>query len=134
MEIWLLIGIVFLIIEFLSFGLISIWFAFGAFVTMLFTNLSIQYQFYIFVIVSGLSFLLIRKAALKFIKKKENVLDRITGQTVKIEKIELRGEDRIYNVRLDGKHWEAKSDFIFEKNDIARVEKIVGNKLWLNKE
>ena len=35
---WFIVGIVFLIIEGLSFGLISIWFALGAFVTMFFIS------------------------------------------------------------------------------------------------
>lgn len=134
MGVWFGIGIFFLAVEFFTFGLISIWFAFGAFVAMLFTNLDITYQFYIFIVVSGLSLLLIRKTALKYTQRKSKVLDRVTGQIVKIEKVELRGEQRIYIVRLDGKYWEAKSEFTFEKDDVAKVEKIEGNKLCLIKE
>ena len=60
---WFLLGIVFLGIEAISFGLISIWFAIGAFVAMFFTHLPIDYQFFIFIGVSGISLLLIRKTA-----------------------------------------------------------------------
>ena len=49
---WFVIGIIFLIIEGVSFGLVSIWFALGAFVTMFFYKLEIINQFYIFVVVS----------------------------------------------------------------------------------
>lgn len=133
MGIWFGIGIFFLVIEMLNFGLISIWFAIGAFTAMFFTKLEIQYQFYIFIIVSGISLIFIRKYAVKHLHKRSKVLDRITNQIVKIEKVELRGETKIYHVRLDGKYWEAKSQFNFEENELAKVEKIEGNKLCLIK-
>ena len=104
---WFLLGIVFLGIEAISFGLISIWFAIGAFVAMFFTHLPIDYQFFIFIGVSGISLLLIRKTALVFLKGRGEELDRITKSKIKVENIEQRGNVEIYLVRLDGKIWEA---------------------------
>ena len=131
MEIWFGIGVLFLGIELLNFGLVSIWFACGAFVTMFFTRFPLSYQLYIFVLVSGLSLAFIRRFAVKHMKGKSHELDRITSQCVKIEKIQLRGEIPIYTVRLDGKYWEAICDEKLEVGDIAEVEKIEGNKLIL---
>ena len=130
---WFLLGIVFLGIEAISFGLISIWFAIGAFVAMFFTHLPIDYQFFIFIGVSGISLLLIRKTALVFLKGRGEELDRITKSKIKVENIEQRGNVEIYLVRLDGKIWEAICDGKLIIGEIAQVEKIQGNKLILNK-
>lgn len=130
---WFIIGIIFLVIELLEFGLISIWFAIGAFVTMFFYNFDLKIQILIFVVVSGLSLLLIRNIAVKYMKGNSRELDRITGQRVKIQKIIPRGEEIIYVVRLDGKYWECRSSDIFEIGDMAEVLKISGNKLILKR-
>lgn len=130
---WFFIGLAFVVIEGLSFGLISIWFAIGAFVAMFFTHLPIDYQFYIFIAVSGISLLLIRKTALHHLKGKSKELDRITKSEVKIDSIEQRGSIEVYTVKLDGKIWEAICDKKLEIDEIAQVEKIQGNKLVLNK-
>ena len=130
---WFLLGIVFLGIEAISFGLICIWFAIGAFVAMFFTHLPIDYQFFIFIGVSGISLLLIRKTALVFLKGRGEELDRITKSKIKVENIEQRGNVEIYLVRLDGKIWEAICDEKLIIGEIAQVEKIQGNKLILNK-
>lgn len=130
---WFLVGIVFLIIEGVSFGLVSIWFALGAFVTMFFNKLEIINQFYIFVTVSGLSLIFIRKLAMKFLKKNGKELDRISGKEVKIEKKSTRGNMKIYTVSLDGKYWDCISVDDLETGDVATVIKIEGNKLILEK-
>ena len=130
---WFFIGLAFVVIEGISFGLISIWFAIGAFVAMFFTHLPIDYQFYIFIVVSGLSLLLVRKTALIHLKGKGKELDRITKAKIKIEKIEIRGNIDIYLVKLDGKIWESICEERLELGEIAEVEKIQGNKLVLKK-
>ncbi|MGL4998870.1 MAG: NfeD family protein [Cetobacterium sp.] len=130
---WFIIGLLFLGVELLTFGLISIWFAFGAFLTMPFYSFSLQYQFYIFVFISLISLILIRKIALKYFKTNSKELNRITKKEVTIDYIELKGTQRIYTVYLDSKTWQAISSEIFEIGDHAIVEKIIGNKLVLIK-
>ena len=130
---WFFIGLAFVVIEGLSFGLVSIWFAIGAFVAMFFTDLSVDYQFYIFIVVSGLSLVFIRKSALVFLKGRGKELDRITKSKVKIESIEERGSKEIYLAKLDGKIWEAICEEKLTLNEVAQVEKIQGNKLILSK-
>ncbi|MGL5089233.1 MAG: NfeD family protein [Fusobacteriaceae bacterium] len=130
---WFIIGLLFLGVELLTFGLISIWFAFGAFLTMPFYNFSLQHQFYIFVFISLISLILVRKIALKYFKINSKELNRITKKEVTIDYIELKGTQRIYTVYLDSKIWQAISSEIFEIGDRAIVEKIIGNKLVLIK-
>ncbi len=133
MLLWFIIGVVFLVIEILTFGLISIWFALGAFLTMIFYEASLENQFYIFVGASLLFLVLIRKLALKHFKGNSKELNRIKGKVVKIEKIEVRGSNNFYTVYLDGKIWEGISKSNFSVGDEAIVEKIMGNKLVLSK-
>ncbi|MDX8337461.1 NfeD family protein [Candidatus Cetobacterium colombiensis] len=133
MLLWFIIGVVFLVIEIFTFGLISIWFALGAFLTMIFYEASLENQFYIFVGASLLFLFLIRKLALKHFKGNSKELNRIKGKVVKIEKIEVRGSNNFYTVYLDGKIWEGISKFNFSVGDEAIVEKIMGNKLVLAK-
>lgn len=133
MWLWFSIGLIFLVIEGISFGLISIWFAIGAFVAMFFTDLTMKYQFFIFIVVSAISLLLIRKMALILLKGRAKELDRITKSKVKVENIEQRGNLEIYLVKLDGKIWEAICNEKLVVDEIAQVEKIQGNKLILNK-
>lgn len=133
MLLWFIVGIVFSVIEILTFGLISIWFALGAFLTMLFYEFSLENQFYIFVAASLLFLILIRKLALKHFKGNSKDLNIIKGKIVKIEAIEIRGSNNFYTVYLDGKIWEGISKWNFSIGDEAIVEKIVGNKLVLTK-
>lgn len=133
MLLWFIVGMVFLAIEILTFGLISIWFALGAFLTILFYKFSLENQFYIFVGASLLFLILIRKLALKYFKGNSKDLNRIKGMVVKIEKVESRGGNNFYTIYLDGKIWEGISEFDFNVGDEVIVEKITGNKLVLTK-
>ncbi|STO31544.1 Uncharacterised protein [Fusobacterium necrogenes] len=130
---WFFIGVVFLIIEGISFGLLSIWFAIGAFVTMFFTYLPIDYQFFIFIVISGISLLLIRKTTIVYLKSKRKEVDRIRKANVKVDNILIRGNERIYIVKLDGKIWESICKNKLEIDEIAQVKEIKGNKLLLIK-
>ncbi|MGL4357168.1 MULTISPECIES: NfeD family protein [unclassified Cetobacterium] len=133
MLIWFIAGLVLLGVELLTFGLISIWFALGAFLTMPFYNLALEHQFYIFVGTSLLSLILVRKIALKYFKTNSKELNRITEKEVTIEDITLKGNQTFYTVYLDGKIWEAISSDDFKIGENAIVQKIVGNKLFLIK-
>ncbi len=133
MSIWFYVGIIFLAIELLTFGVVSIWFALGAFLTIFFKNLSLEYQFYIFVVCSLISLVLFRQISLKYLKGNSKELNRIDEKIVKIENIDIRGNFIIYTVYLDGKLWEAISDERFNLGDKAKVKSITGNKLVLIK-
>lgn len=131
--VWLIGAIVFAVVEFIVPGLISIWFAISAVATMFFSMLveSILYQGYFFIIVSIVLLLLTRSYCKKIRSQKNDKVDRITGTIVEIKDIDEKGNYIIY---LDGKHWLGKSETLLNIGDKAKILKIEGIKLVLEKE
>lgn len=131
--IWLIGAIVFAVVEFIVPGLISIWFAISAVATMFFSIAieSILYQGYFFVIVSIVLLFLTRSYCKKIRSQKNDKVDRITGTVVEIKDIDEKGNYVIY---LDGKHWLGKSETPLNIGDKAKILKIEGIKLVLEKE
>ena len=131
--IWLIGAIVFAVVEFIVPGLISIWFAISAFITIFFSIIveKVLYQGYFFVVVSVLLLLITRKYCKKIRSQKNDKVDRITGTVVEIKDIDEKGNYIIY---LDGKHWLGKSEAPLNVGDKAKILKIEGIKLVLEKE
>ena len=131
--IWLIGAIVFAVVEFIVPGLISIWFAISAVITIFFSMIveKVLYQGYFFVVVSVLLLLITRKYCKKIRSQKNDKVDRITGTVVEIKEIDERGNYIIY---LDGKHWLGKSETLLNVGDKAKILKIEGIKLVLEKE
>lgn len=131
--VWLIGAIVFAVVEFIVPGLISIWFAISAVATMFFSMLveSILYRGYFFIIVSIVLLLLTRSYCKKIRSQKNDKVDRITGTIVEIKDIDEKGNYIIY---LDGKHWLGKSETLLNIGDKAKILKIEGIKLVLEKE
>ena len=131
--IWLIGAIVFAVVEFIVPGLISIWFAISAVATMFFSIAieSILYQGYFFVIVSIVLLFLTRSYCKKIRSQKNDKVDRITGTVVEIKDIDEKGNYVIY---LDGKHWLGKFEAPLNIGDKAKILKIEGIKLVLEKE
>lgn len=131
--IWLVGAIIFAVIEFIVPGLISIWFAISAVITIFFSMIveKVLYQGYFFVVVSVLLLLITRKYCKKIRSQKNDKVDRITGTVVEIKEIDERGNYIIY---LDGKHWLGKSETLLNVGDKAKILKIEGIKLVLEKE
>lgn len=127
---WFIIGLLFLGIETISFGLISIWFSIGAFVAMCFTDLAFLEQFYIFVGVSFISLLLIRRFAMKWIHKGYKEVDRVLGSKVTIKEIKENGN---YTVYLEGKYWDCICEEKLTVGEVALANNFSGNKLVLKK-
>lgn len=131
--VWLVGAIIFAVIEFIVPGLISIWFAISAVITIFFSMIveKILYQGYFFVVVSVLLLLITRNYCKKIRSQKNDKVDRITGTVVEIKEIDERGNYIIY---LDGKHWLGKSETLLNVGDKAKILKIEGIKLVLEKE
>ncbi|WP_294707123.1 NfeD family protein [uncultured Fusobacterium sp.] len=131
--VWLVGAIIFAVIEFIVPGLISIWFAISAVITIFFSMIveKVLYQGYFFVVVSVLLLLITRKYCKKIRSQKNDKVDRITGTVVEIKEIDERGNYIIY---LDGKHWLGKSETLLNVGDKAKILKIEGIKLVLEKE
>ncbi|ADO83478.1 NfeD family protein [Ilyobacter polytropus] len=134
MYIWLILTVIFLILEGYTTALISIWFALAAGILTLTSGYipDIMKQFYFFVALSFVFIIVTRPLSKKLLsKRKEKIESRIIGQTVEIKKVISSGE---YETYLDGKHWKAKCDRELHIGDKARVLRIQGIKLILEKE
>ena len=78
------------------------------------------------------SFAIFNKKYCKKIRSQKNdKVDRITGTVVEIKDIDEKGNYVIY---LDGKHWLGKSEAPLNIGDKAKILKIEGIKLVLEKE
>ncbi len=137
--IWAAVAIVMLIVEFATVGLVSVWFALGAFaafVTAMITD-SVWVQLLVFVIVSALSLGLTRPFLKKYLKPKKTATnaDILIGKTCRIVK-QVGPEDAVGRVVLGDVFWMAVSkdpaDCFAEKEE-AVIDSIQGNKLYLVK-
>ena len=136
--IWLVIAIIFLVLEAITVGLTCIWFAAGALAAFLVSGL-IHAPFWEAVIgiaVSILLLFLMRLIAEKYIpstKIEKTNFDRIIGMegivTEEINHIKGTGA-----VMVDGKVWTAvsKENTVFKKYDTVRVDEIRGVKVYVS--
>ncbi|MGL5123173.1 MAG: NfeD family protein [Fusobacteriaceae bacterium] len=129
---WGALTVIFLIIEAIIPGLISIWFALGALSALLYSIFysSIIWQMILFIVVSIGSMIALRKFSVNKLNKKQENIDRIRGKIVKVKKIE---DSLNYGVYLDGKSWTIKSEEEIRVNDMVEVIEIEGNKLVVKK-
>lgn len=132
MLIWLVAAVLFFIVEAAVPGLVSVWFGMSAVVTMLVSPLvkNLLYEFYIFIVLSGIIFLLTRKTAKSWKAKRKDKIDRIRGTVVEIKSINDKG---LYEIYLDGKNWTGKSSDSLEVGEKVQVVDIEGIRLVLKK-
>ncbi len=138
--IWLAVIVICLIIEAVTLGLTTIWFAGGAliaFIASLF-RVPIAIQFFLFFIVSLALLFLTRPIAIKYFNKdriKTNVDTLIGKQAVVISEINnLKGEGTVI---LEGKEWMARSNAkheILEDGMVVKILRIEGVKLIVEKD
>jgi len=127
---WLLIAVTFAVIEAMTLGIVSIWFAIGALVAMLVAFLvdSFIIQLLVFLAVSLILVATTRKVAmdkLKIGRTKTNIDELIGKEAVVIKDIQpyMAGE-----VKLDGKIWRAVSESkrVYQVDEIVVVLRIEG--------
>ena len=127
---WFWISIAFAVIEALTLGIVSIWFAIGALVAMLFAFVidSFIVQLLIFLGVSLVLVATTRKVAVEKLKigqVKTNVDELIGKEAVVVKEIRpyTTGE-----VKLDGKVWRAMSESkqVYKVDEIVTVLRIEG--------
>lgn len=110
--IWAALIIVFLIVEGVTAGLASIWFAAGAVVALILSllNVPLGWQITAFIVVSIATLVLTRPLARKYVNRKVQATnaDRVIGQTgIVLEEINnIAGKGA---VRMNGKIWTARS-------------------------
>lgn len=135
--IWLGITVISLVVEFITFDLVSVWISLGAFVAMILAACKVGYEIQIIVaIVISIGCLLgLRKVALKWLtksKEKTNI-DLIIGKKVKL--LSKITEDQMGTVKINGITYSAKSsnDEQINEGEYVIIEKIEGNKLIVKK-
>lgn len=111
--VWLVLTVIFLVAEGLTFGLTTLWFALGSGFALLaaFIGLSAPVQILLFIVVSAASLLMLRpivNGVLKVGRERTNA-DRVIGKTARVtETIENMQEHG--QVRVDGQVWSARAD------------------------
>ena len=134
---WLILTIIFSVIEFMGPALVSVWFAFAAaitiFVSLAFDNLKVEITS--FTIISILAILFIRPFAKKILsKKKDNFDAEVIDTSIVIKKvIDTNKEEKVYDVSYKGSIWTALSNEIFEVGDIPVISSFKGNKIIIKK-
>ena len=140
--IWLLILVSLLIIEFLTLGLTSIWFAGGALAAIIATELgaNIVVQIIVFLAVSVVILFLFRPKAVSYFNSKieRTNADSLIGKEAKIIET-VNNKENTGKAIINGQEWtaRAKNDKdVFEVDSWAKIEAISGVKLILtnNKE
>lgn len=133
---WLILTVVFIIAEAVTFQLVSIWFAIGS-IAALITQLAggdLLLQTIIFVAVTVICLAATRPLVRKIRAKAVSTnVDRVIGQraivTEKIDNIENVGQ-----VKVNGMVWSARSSgsAVISKDALVKVEKIEGVKLLVS--
>ena len=132
---WLILFVILLIVEILTMGLTTIWFAGGALVAFAAGVLGFgtAVQIIVFVVVSVILLIVTRPIAVKYFNKerqKTNAESLIGQQALVLEDIDtLQSKGR---VEINGQEWAAKTDEpegSIEKNTVVVVEGIQGVKL-----
>ena len=133
--VWVIAFLGLLLVEFLTVGLVCIWFALGALGALItsFITESVLVQTIVFVIVSIIALLLSKPLVKKF---KVNSFeptntDRVIGKKARVTK-EIK-PDEYGEVVIFGTHWLASSDKKQKVDTEVVVEKIEGNKLIVKK-
>ena len=134
---WLVLTIIFTVIEFMGPALVSVWFAFAAFITIFvslaFDNLKVEITF--FAVISVLAIIFIRPFTKKVLsKKKDNFDAEVIDTSIVIKKvIDTNKEEKIYDVSYKGSIWTALSNEVFEVGDIPIITGFKGNKIIIKK-
>lgn len=137
--IWLVIFIILLLIEALTVGLVTIWFAGGALAAIAANSLGIGLigQGVVFLLVSCLLFVFTRPWAMKYINKKriKTNYEKEIGKVIKIS-------ERVDNLAqsgksvVDGQEWTVRAEAdkeILEIGELAKVVAVSGVKLIVEK-
>lgn len=138
--IWLALMIIFIVIEMITVGLTSIWFAGGALVALFaaFIGMPVFGQVALFFVVSFILVFFTRPFALKFVKPHniktnyENVIGKEVRVTGTIDNLAETGA-AVFN----GQEWTARSadhGVVLQKGETVRVAEIRGVTLYVNRQ
>ena len=136
---WLIIFIVLIVIELLTMGLTTIWFAGGALIAGIaaVAGAGSIVQFVIFLIVSLILLIFTRPVAVKYLNvnrtrtNAESLIGKEAVVTQTIENLKNQGQ-----VTVGGIEWTARTDdneTVIEKDTVVEIERIEGVKLIVKK-
>ena len=136
---WLIAFVALLVIEIITLGLTTVWFAVGSIAAFLtaYVGASVAVQIVVFLVVSIVLLVFTRPILLKFFNQKRertNAESLIGQKAIVIETIDsIHGVGR---VEVNGMEWSAKTDEsgLIEKDTIVSIKGIQGVKLIVEKE
>ncbi len=137
---WLVLTVVLAVIELTTLGLITIWFAIGAAVALVFALLGFNFwvQLIIFVVVSAIILVTVRPIAAKYInsKVKKTNIEAVVGRKL-IAKTDIDNIKGTGKVDMDGSTWLAASsidEVVIGAGEEVRVVRVSGAKLIVERE
>ena len=139
LQIWLILAVVFVIVECITMGLATVWFAIGALASTVAAGIGLSFpvQLVIFLVVSLCLLAFTRPWAKKYLNNRLTATnaDRLVGQTgiVTIAIDNLRAEGQ---VQVGGSYWTArnvKEDEVIEKDATVKVVELKGAKCIVTK-
>lgn len=137
MYFWLALVIIFVVVECLTIGLVSIWFAGGALVAMVLAmaGAGAIWQDISFLVVSGLLLVATRPVVKKYLmnKKVKTNYESIIGEVAKVTET-IDNFNQTGAAFANGKEWTARSTnsaVIFEKGTLVKVAAIEGVKIMV---
>lgn len=137
--VWLGVFVLSLVIEFITFDLISIWFSAGAIIPFIMSAIGgvpFEIQIIIFIVVSALLIVFVRKYAQKLLFKNMNSktnLDAQTGkQHVLLESIDF---EKNGSIKINDVIWTAisENDEKIAKGEVVEILRVEGNKMVVKK-
>lgn len=135
---WIIAIVVFLVIEAVTVGIVSVWFAIGALFAMVTAMLgaNLWVQITVFLVVSAIALYFTRPLVKKFVNNKVEPTnaDMLIGKECRVvETIDnLSGTGAVY---VDGKTWTARTvdEEIIPEGQLVKAERIEGVKLIVSK-
>ncbi len=133
--IWIVLIVLFIVVEMLTSTLVSVWFFLGAlvaFLVSLFAPGALVIQFAVFLAVSIVALLALRPFARRFMRGRHTPTnaDANVGKTAQV--VAEVQPDRFGRVKLEGLEWTAKADVVLPVGSWCRVEGIEGVKLLVS--
>ncbi len=137
--VWLAIIAISLVIEIITLDLVSVWFAFGALIPFILAaigGIAIEIQISIFVVVTALLIIFLRKYAQKLLFKNMNAktnVDSLVGKTYRL--LEDTDFEHIGSVKVNDVIWTAISEDgkLLKKGSLVEIVNVDGNKLVVKK-
>ena len=135
---WIIAMVVFLVIEAVTVGIVSVWFAIGALFAMVTAMLgaNLWVQITVFLVVSAIALYFTRPLVKKFVNNKVEPTnaDMLIGKECRVvETIDnLSGTGAVY---VDGKTWTARTvdEEIIPEGQLVKAERLEGVKLIVSK-